>query len=134
MARSQAQGSVGDRELDLLRWIEGEGDATVGEAAEGFGDAYGLARSTVLTMMERLRQKGNLRRRAVDGIYRYQVAEPAGDVARRAVADFVRATLGGSLSPFVAYLAENESLDDAQVAELEQLVERLRDRKRGGKP
>ncbi len=126
--------TVGDREFELLRWIEGAGGATVGEAAEGFGAELGLARSTVLTMMERLRQKGNLRRRAVDGIYRYQVAEPAVDVARRAVADFVQATLGGSLSPFVAYLTENQSLDDAQVAELEELVERLRDQKRGGKP
>ena len=123
--------TVGDREFELLRWIENAGGASVGEAAEGYGLDQGLARSTVLTMMERLRQKGNLRRRAVDGVFRYQVAEPAGDVARRAVANFVSATLGGSLSPFVAYLVEHESLDEAQVDELEALVDRLRDRRRG---
>ena len=123
--------SVGDRELELLRWMERAGGASVGEAAEGFGVDQGLARSTVLTMMERLRHKGHLRRRVVDGIYRYQLAEPAGEVARRAVADFVDATLGGSLSPFVAYLVDTESLDDAQVAELEALVDRLRDKRRG---
>jgi hypothetical protein len=31
----------------------------------------------------------------------------------------------------VAYLVEHESFDDAQVAELEALVNRLRDRRRG---
>ena len=123
--------SVGVRELELLRWIERERSASVGEAAEGFGEEQGLARSTVLTMMERLRRKGHLKRRVVEGVFRYQVAEPAGDVTRRAVAPFVEATLGGSLSPVVAYLAESEALDEEQMAELEALVERLRDRRRG---
>lgn len=124
MTKSQARGSVGDRELDLLRWIEGEGDATVGEAAEGFGDAAGLARSTVLTMMERLRKKTLLERRTVDGVYRYRLAVSAGDVTRRAVAAFVEGTLGGSLAPFVAYLAEREQLSERQVKELEALLDR----------
>ena len=121
---AKAQGSVGDRELDLLRWIEGRGDATVGEAAEGFGDDAGLARSTVLTMMERLRKKGLLERRTADGIYRYRLAVPAGDLTRRAVAEFVDRTLGGSLAPFVAYLAERERLSERQIRELEALLDR----------
>jgi predicted transcriptional regulator len=125
---AKGQGSVGDRELELLRWIERSGDATVGEAAEGFGAPFdqtaGLARSTVLTMMERLRKKGLLERRAVDGVYRYRLAVSAGDVARRAVASFVEGTLGGSLAPFVAYLAESERLSARQVKELEALLDR----------
>ena len=129
MVRSRA--SVGDRELELLRWIEARGEATVGEASEGFGAERSLARSTVLTMMERLRAKGHLRRRAAEGGLRYRLAVPAGELTRHAVAEFVEATLGGSLSPFVAYLAEREPLDDAQLDELEALVERLRQRRPG---
>jgi len=128
---SKGRASVGDRELELLRWIEAQGEATVGEAHDGFGAGQALARSTVLTMMERLRAKSLLRRRAVDGVYRYRLAVPARELARHAVADFVEATLGGSLSPFVAYLAEREPLDEAQLAELEQLIERLRERRSG---
>jgi predicted transcriptional regulator len=115
-------GSVGDRELELVRWIERRGDATVGEAAEGFGDEHSLARSTVLTMMERLRRKGLLVRRALDGVYRYRAAVPTGVLDRRAVAEFVERTLGGSLAPFVAYLAESERLDERQIARLEALL------------
>lgn len=124
-------GSVGDRELELVRWIERRGDATVGEAAEGFGVDLSLARSTVLTMMERLRKKGLLVRRAIDGVYRYRAAVPTGDLDRRAVAEFVERTLGGSLAPFVAYLAESERLDEKQVRALEALLDRPAGKGRG---
>jgi hypothetical protein len=41
------------------------------------------------------------------------------------VADFVREALGGSVSPFVAYLADEANLDDQQVRELSRLVAEL---------
>ena len=63
--------SIGDQELALLQYVGEQEGATVGQAAEGFGAPRGLARSTVLTMMERLRQKGHLERRQVDGVYQY---------------------------------------------------------------
>ena len=47
--------SVGEQELALLRHIADRDGATVGEAAEEFGAPRRLARSTVLTMMERRR-------------------------------------------------------------------------------
>ena len=62
---------VGEQELALLRWVAEHGPVTVGEAAERFGEAQGLARSTVLTVMERLRGKGHLTRRKVEGVYQY---------------------------------------------------------------
>ncbi len=118
--------SIGDRELDLLRWIERHGSASVGEAVEGFGADHELARSTVLTMMERLRKKGHLARRAVEGIYRYRVTTPARELVRSAVADFVEETLGGSLTPFVSYLVDHEEVTEREREELENLLERLR--------
>ncbi|HEX9799508.1 MAG TPA: BlaI/MecI/CopY family transcriptional regulator [Thermoanaerobaculia bacterium] len=124
------RGSIGDRELELVRWLERAGGASVGEAAEAWGAPRGLARSTVLTMMERLRRKRLLRRRATaEGIFRYSVAVPASELVRRAVAQFVDETLGGSATPFVSYLAEREDLDARELAELERLLTRLRERR-----
>lgn len=117
--------SIGDQELALLQWLAGRGGATVGEAAEGFGAERGLARSTVLTMMERLRAKGRLRRRKVAGVYRYTSPAGSAELLRGVVESFVEQTLGGSVSPFVAYLAESEELTEDEVAELEALVGRL---------
>jgi len=85
-------------------------------------------------MMERLRRKGHLVRRAEGGIYRYRVAVAAGEAVRRTVADFVARTLAGSVSPFVAYLAEREDLTPEELAELERLVARLGGRSEGREP
>ena len=122
--------SIGDQELALLRYVAEQGAVSVGEAAEGFGAPRGLARSTVLTMMERLRQKGHLEREPVEGIYRYSCTAAPGDLLRGAVRSFVEKTLAGSVSPFVTYLAETREVSDAELVELEDLVARLRSRKK----
>ena len=129
MARAKAAGSVGERELALLRWVGEQGGASVGEAAEGFGAGEGLARSTVQTMLERLHEKGFLRRRRQQGVYRYTAAQGSGELLHGLVRSFVEGTLGGSLSPFVAYLVEESAASPAERAALEQLVERLEERR-----
>ena len=63
--------SLGEQELELLRWIVEHGPSAVAEVAEGFGAPLKLSRSTVNTMMERLRLKGYLTRSRCDGVYRY---------------------------------------------------------------
>lgn len=123
--------SIGDQELALLRFISDRTEATVAEAVEGFGQPRGLARSTVLTMMDRLRRKGHLSRRAIDGVYHYAPRTHHSTAVRQAITTFVARTLGGSISPFVTYLAEREDISDAELAELETLLETLqRDRRK----
>jgi len=122
---SQPQKSIGDQELALLRFVSDAGRATVAQAVEGFGQPRGLARSTVLTMMERLRKKGHLGRRRVDGVFHYEPRTAPGAALQHAVSTFVDRTLGGSISPFVAYVAEREGLSNAEIEELESLLAKL---------
>jgi predicted transcriptional regulator len=130
---SQNQKSIGDQELALLRFVADAGRATVAQAVEGFGQPRGLARSTVLTMMERLRKKGHLGRRRVDGIYHYAPRTAPGAALQHAVSTFVDRTLGGSITPFVAYVSEREGLSDDEIEELESLLQKLQ-RERKKKP
>ncbi|MEY2158613.1 BlaI/MecI/CopY family transcriptional regulator [Rhodanobacter sp. FW106-PBR-LB-2-11] len=74
--------TIGDQELALLHHIDECGSASVGEVAASFGEPRGLARSTVLTMMERLRGKGYLKRRQLKGMFRYSTATGPGEVMR----------------------------------------------------
>ncbi|AJC46613.1 MULTISPECIES: BlaI/MecI/CopY family transcriptional regulator [Xanthomonas] len=122
--------SIGDQELALLQYIAEHGDASVGEVAAGFGEARGLARSTVLTMMERLRAKAYLRRRQVQGVYRYAATSGQDDVVRSAVGSFVEKTLQGSVSPFVAWMSQRAEVSDTELAELEALVAKLQSQRR----
>ena len=122
--------SIGDQELALLQYIAEHGDASVGEVAAGFGEARGLARSTVLTMMERLRAKAYLRRRQVQGVYRYAATSGQDDVVRSAGGSFVEKTLQVSVSPFVAWMSQRAEVSDTELAELEALVAKLQSQRR----
>ncbi len=119
------ESSIGEQELALLRHIADHGSVTVGEASDAFGAPRGLARSTVLTMMERLRLKGHLGRRMADGVYRYRARASSADLLKSAVQRFVERNLDGSVSPFLAYLSEAGRVTDEELRELEEIVARL---------
>lgn len=123
--------TVGDQELALLQHIAEHGESSVGEVAAAFGEARGLARSTVLTMMERLRAKSYLKRRQVDGgVYRYSATARQDDVVRNAIGSFVEKTLQGSVSPFVAWMSQRTEVSDHELAELEALVATLQSKRK----
>ena len=122
--------TIGDQELALLHHIDECGHASVGEVAGGYGEPHGLARSTVLTMMERLRSKGYLPRRQVKGMYRYSAATGPGEAMRSAVGSFVEKTLSGSVSPFVAWMSEHAEVSDTELAQLEALVTQLQSKRK----
>jgi len=124
--------TIGDQELALLQYIAEQDNASVGEVAAGFGEERGLARSTVLTMMERLRGKSYLQRQQVEGVYRYSATGEQDSVVQGAVASFVEKTLQGSVSPFVAFMSHKADVSDSELAELEALVAQLQSRKREG--
>lgn len=117
--------TLGDQELEVLRFVANRAPVTVREVSDEWGAPRGRARTTILTMMERLRKKGYLVREGADGegSYRYSPAVAPQTVLHNLVRDFVQKTLGGSVSPFVAYLADTpEGLNETEVAELKKLV------------
>ena len=125
--------SIGDQELALLQHIAEQGDASLGEVVAAFGEPRGLARSTVLTMMDRLRAKTYLKRKQVDGgVYRYSTTAQQDDVVRNAVGSFVEKTLQGSVSPFVAWMSQRTEVSDNELAELEALVATLQSKRKEG--
>lgn len=120
-----AEPTIGEQELTLLRHIADRGTVTVAETVDEFGANRGLARSTVLTMMERLRKKGYLARRMADGVFRYRALSSSADLMKDAVQRFVERNLDGSVSPFLAYLSEAEELSEQERQDLERIVARL---------
>ncbi len=117
--------SLGDQELALLRYIAAREAVTVGEAAEGFGAPQNLSRSTIVTVMERLRKKGYLTRKKHNDVFRYSCPVAQEELMGGVVRRFVEKTLAGSLSPFVRYFASSDKLSPQEVAELERLIGKL---------
>jgi predicted transcriptional regulator len=116
---------LGELELEVLRFVADHAPISVGEAAQQFGAPRGLARTTILTVMERLRKKGYLSRSKQGRPARYAPRLSQPEVERGLVREFVEKTLAGSLTPFMAYLADSKDLSTEELARLRRLVEEL---------
>jgi len=125
--KKTSQASLGGQELSLLRHIATHAPVTAGEVYAGFGEPNGLARSTVETVMERLRKKGYLARKAEGGVFRYESTVAPQDLMSGLVEQFVENTLAGSLVPFVTYFSRQNRLSDEELLELERLVAKLQE-------
>lgn len=118
--------SLGEQELEVLRYIAEHAPVTAREVAERFGDEQGLARTTILTVMERLRRKGFITRRRREGVYHYSPRVAQQEVLQGIVRQFIERTLGGSVSPVVAYLSQARKVSDSDLQELQRLVDELK--------
>ena len=117
--------SIGQAELEVQKYIQDHHPVTVRQVADHVSRTKGHVRTTVLNVMSRLVRKRYLVRRKHEGVYVYSPRVPAGQVLRGLVSDFVDKALGGSPSPFVAYLAEDARLSEQDVEQLKQLVRQL---------
>jgi len=130
MAKPESLGRV---ELDVLRLVAEHHPLTVREAAEKLADTSGQARTTVLTVLERLRKKGFLTRRKAGGVNRYSPRVAMTQLMQSLIGDFVHGVLGGSVSPFVAYLGQQTKLEPEELDQLKRLVRELESRDPPGK-
>ena len=117
--------SLGDQELEVLRYVTDNAPITAREVAQQYGVPRGLARTTILTVMGRLRSKRYLERTKTRGSYEYKPAVTTAELLRTLVQEFVEKTLGGSLSPFAAYLAQADNLSQDELKELKKTVAEL---------
>lgn len=121
---------IGAAEFEILTYVATCGDVTVREVAEHFAKTKGLVRTTVLKTMDRLREKGFLTREEKDGIFRYSSTQSRAELESMLIDRFVQDTLGGSLSPFVAYLSGQSEVSDEELRGLKDLVAELEARRK----
>ena len=120
-------------EMEIINYIMDHQPVTVRRVTQAMSSrraGRSPARTTVLTLMERLRAKRWLtRQRSPDGfVYSLRVSKAA--LLRNLVGDFVTNALGGSMSPFVAYLTEQAKLTDRQAEELRKIIDQMDEREK----
>lgn len=98
------------------------GGVTVAEIWEVITESREVARTTVLNLVGRLESRGWLRRRKLEGVYRYEATidreTATADVAERFVDDF----FGGSTRELVLSLLGSNRLTKAEIAQLRKLL------------
>ena len=124
MAAKAEQRTPAPLELDVLNVIWENPGCTVADVAEHLSHRQ-YARTTILTIMQRLHAKGLLRRRKEAGVFRYSATQPRKQVLSQLIGGFVENFLGGSPAPFVAYLTEARNITPEQRAVLEQIIRDL---------
>lgn len=128
------QPSLGGQELEVWRYIADHAPVPTRQVIEHFAAERGLARTTVLTVLERLRKKGYLMRIRREGVFHYSPQVPPAEVLQGLVRQFIEKTLAGSVSPVVAYLVRTKRLSEEELTELQRLVEELKAEKEGEQP
>ena len=117
--------NLGELELVVLKTIWEHQPCTVKQIAKILGKRRGCAKTTVLTVMQRLHAKNYLKRRKVGGLYQYSPTEERGKVISKLIGRFLDKVLDGSPAPFVAYLLETEDLSPKQIAALRKIAQEL---------
>ena len=118
-------------ELDVMAHFWRDGDLSAPALFERMGDERGITYSTVKTIIDRLEQKGAIKRVANRGrtIF-YTPAIKQDRIRKPLVKSFLRRLFGNDLRPLFVQLLRDEKLSDADLEYLQQLVEETRRSKR----
>jgi predicted transcriptional regulator len=122
---------LGNAEWEILRYVIDHQPVTVRQVADYAAQTQGLARTTILTVMERLRKKRYLVRRKKEGVYQYSPKISLSEILQGLTTQFVENTLHGAMSPFFAYLSKSTRVSDQDLDELKQLVDVLEKQRKG---
>ena len=118
---------ISEAELDVMEALwKGDQALTATEVAERVPSERGWSLPTVKTMLSRLVAKDAVRHEQDGRRYLYTPAIERADYVGGESKRMVERLFGGKLSPLVAHLAESDSLDADDVAEIEKLLKALK--------
>lgn len=112
-----------DLQLDIVRVLWSEGEATVAEVRDRLPEGRNLATTTVATVLSRL-EKQNVVTRRLDGrqyVYRPTVTER--EVRRSMVADLVGGLFEGDPAALVNHLVSDAELEDCVLERVRALLQ-----------
>jgi predicted transcriptional regulator len=113
-------------EMEVARVLWDLGSATVRQVFEAFPAGRQIDFTTVQTYLRRLESKGYVNA-ALDGRTRvYSPRVKPQTVIRETLDDLVDRLFGGEALPLVRHLIEDRGISDADLAELRQLLDRLK--------
>lgn len=108
--------------LELVWQTQGAG-ATVTQIWEAIAARRSVTRTTVLNLVDRLEKRGWLRRKKVDGTFRYLATVDSATAGRMMAEEFVSEFFGGSASRLVTSLLGGKRLTPEEARRLRELLE-----------
>lgn len=115
-----------ESEMQVLSALWDDNPQTAADLTARIGKANGWTQATVKTLLARLVQKGAVTAEADGRRYLYRPAVERAAAVGEESQRFVDRLFGGRVSPMIAHLAEREALTDADIAEIEALLRKLK--------
>lgn len=121
--------SFTDRELDVMAVLWKRGSGTVAEVRDALSDEF--ARTTVLTVLRTLEEKGYVTHVAEGKAHRYVPAVEPDVAGRSAMQRILDAMFGGSAERLLAQLVNDRRIDRKKLQQLREVLDaKLGDRGR----
>jgi BlaI family penicillinase repressor len=118
---------ISEAELQVMEALWGaDGPLTATEVAERIATDRDWSLATVKTMLSRLAAKGALTHREEGRRFLYSPAIDRNSYVGKESRRFVDRLFGGRLSPLVARLAEEDKLDEDDIAAIEAILKELK--------
>jgi predicted transcriptional regulator len=117
--------SLGELEIRVLRLVWQEQPCTERQISDVVQQERSVARTTVLKTMQRLESKGLLKRVGGKGPVRFRAVVEERRVMPTLIRRFVDQTLGGTMGPLVAYLADSEGLSPKDIKSLRTIARKI---------
>ena len=121
----------GELELSILQTVQKLGRATVRDvyASLGSGGSY----TTVMTVMSRMADKGELMREKEGKQYFYWIESTNHAPSKNILQRIQNKIFGGKSTAMVSYLLEaDQEISDQELAEIEKLIQKRRSEKKRG--
>ncbi len=128
--RTKKPAGLSAAEWHIMKVAWDGGPMALGDIYSRLAKENRWAYSTVKTLVRRLVAKGWLEYRRVGNSFLYQPAVARAKAVKSAIREFSDRVLGGLLSPFVAYYAEQGHLKAEDVAQLEGILKQQREKRR----
>jgi len=100
--------TLGRLELEVLKIVWDKPGCTVPEVAEILAKQKGSARTTILTVIQRLHKKAFLKRKKQRGVFHYYPTQKKTAVLGNLAKQFVRNIFDGSPASLIQYLTESD--------------------------
>jgi predicted transcriptional regulator len=116
-----------DAELEVMACLWQLREATARQLREAMLEYRPMAHTSMMTLLGRLEAKGMVKRNKgpVGKAFLYAPLRRPGKTYRRVIGDVLQRIFGGNQSALVASLFETRPPTKAEVAELQQLLDRL---------
>jgi predicted transcriptional regulator len=131
---SRSLPKVADAELAVLRLLWERGPAAVRQVADVLYPGGGPSEyATAHRLLERLEDKGYVRRQKAQGVYLFRAAVDREAVLGQQLETLVERMCGGSFQPLLSTLVKSKRLSAEELRELLELVEKESRPKKPGK-